>query len=634
MMSPPVGLDMFEHYRHIAIDAVSDVRRQAPALGYLRHGLQQRIYLFPALKDARAWFEQRSQIAPGYDYVAVFQAKDLRGPLLEDFGQTVVTGCDPTQVGHWFLPLALGIPAGAFGGYQYRKWREGHPGKLIPWISGDDHQAALRSRGVVVAQHGNAKPGVGPYLGVELFGAGGSGHDLYRSFPSLDAASDWLATTAHDVVAYRAIYDATDPTWPAPISESFADSRMTRMSGGPSIVGITPRLMAFRRAAHEAVWHKREADGDNMAPIYLYIDRGGHGHVTGHQTVDDVMAYAPNLAALPGFRYAAAFHAGPWNLEFEGEATAERPVLASGDVVGTEPWVDIIGAEPVGAYPWASIHDLGAPRFVQRGPWLDIVGTEPWVDIVGTEPWVDIIGADADVERRRTWPRTRALIRSAMREVIDSDRRGWEVPWDVTGYVWSLNSDGTTSINPSWSPDAALAFFRETAYTRQPVAQALFDKTSSHWPNPVSWIKNPDPAFEGVIAQQVARHAPPRTAGDGASPWTPDSFSPLSGRSIVGEALDVLRRQAKIAADELPARVIGVRRDSGNRWQLKQFHSADDADDWFGRVTRDPASFTYAAYFDKGDILYPDPLNEKIGGARMRSLPGPSIPRGIGEVAA
>ena len=537
MMNPSVGVDMFERYRDVASDAVRDVRRQAPVLGYYRLGLQQHIYLFPTIQDARSWFDRRGQI-PSYDYVAVFLAKNTKVPLLEDFGQTISAA---PQVGHWLLPLALGVPAGAYAGYRYRQWQEEHPGKIIPWISG----------------------------------------------------------------------------------------------GGDSFVGpgVDPRIVAFRRAASLAVWRKIEADGDYQAPSYLYVDVGGHAHVSGHRSPDEINAHVAVLASRPDFRYAAAFHMGSeGQLQFDAEATPANRVLASGttvggpwvDIVGTEPWVDIIGTEPnVGAYPWMSIQDVGPPRFVQRGPWIDIVGTEPWVDIVGTEPWVDIVGADAEAARRRAWYRTRALIQSAIREVTDSDRRGWDVPWGVAAYVWSLNPDGTTSINPLWAPDAALAFLQEVAYTRQPVALALFDKTSPHWPNPVSWTKNPDPAFEGVIAQQVARHGGPRTAGVGALPWF----------TIVGEALDALRRQAKVAAEGLPGQVIGVRRDGGNRWELKQFRSVDDADDWFGHVTHDPAAYTYAAYFDKADPLYPDPLNEKIGGARARSLPGAPIPRGIAEAS-
>ena len=59
--------------------------------------------------------------------------------------------------------------------------------------------------------------------------------------------------------------------------------------------------------------------------------------VTGHQTGDESMAYASNLGGLPGFRYAAAFHMGPDQLEFDAEATASRPVLTSGEIVGEGP---------------------------------------------------------------------------------------------------------------------------------------------------------------------------------------------------------------------------------------------------------------------------------------------------------
>ena len=163
------------------------------------------------------------------------------------------------------------------------------------------------------------------------------------------------------------------------------------------------------------------------------------------------------------------------------------------DIVGTEPWVDIVGTEP----------------------WVDIVGTEPWVDIVGTEPWVDIVGADADVTRRRAWYKTRGLIQSAIREVTASDRRGWEVPWNVTAYVWALNPDGTTSINPSWSPDAAQASFRRYRVHAATGGDRALRQDERALAEPVRWTKNPDPAYEDVIAQQVARYASPRTAGVG-----------------------------------------------------------------------------------------------------------------------
>jgi hypothetical protein len=518
MMNPSVGADMFERYRDVASDAVRDVRRQAPVLGYYRLGLQQHIYLFPTIQDARTWFDRRGQI-PSYDYVAVFLAKNTRAPLLEDFGQTAVTSGDP-RVGHWLLPLALGVPAGAYAGWRYRQWQEAHPGKIFPWISGE---------------------GVDPHVSP----------------------------------------------------------------------GADPRILAFRRAASSAVWRQIETDGDAAAPGYLYVDIYGHGRATGHQTVDEINAYVATHARQPGFRYAAAFHMGPDALVFDAEATPGNPVLASGAVGG--PWVDIVGDDPsVGAYPWMSIHDVGPSPFVPRGPWLDIVGGGPWVDIVGGGPWVDIVGATVPRQRKR-------LIHSAIHEVRAADQLSAAAPWDIGAYLWYLDPSGVTQVVPYASYGDALAAARGSYGL---VATAVFDRSSAHWPNPVAWHLNDDPAYAGVIAQQ-ASYAPPRMAGVGSLPWY----------TIVGEALGSLRRQAKVAAEGLPGQVIGVRRDGGNRWELRQFRSVDDADDWFGHATRDPSSFTYAAYFDKADVLYPDPLNEKVGGARARALPGAPIPRGIAEAS-
>ena len=427
-----------QHYRDVARAAVTDVHQQAPVLGYLRLGNAQHVYLFPAIGDGRAWFDQRHEFPGGYDYVAVFVAADLSAPIVEDFGSAVTVSGDDllddvnrlvaalkpfveqgdmigmyrllvtmaqqgdpaaqialaqvpdeqraaideglasdAQVGHWLLPLALGIPTGAYAGYRYRKWQEANPGKMVPWVSGDDD------------------------------------------------------------------YD---------------------------------------------------------------------------EDVD------------------------------------------------------------VGAYPWVSIQDLGPPRFMPYGPWLNIVGD------------------DADAARRRAWPIARALIRSAIDEV-----RGASASHPSAAYVWSLEGRGGTQIVPLESPDQALSYARELIHAGDSAVVAAFDRTSPHWPNPVSWSKSDDPAADRLIAQQLARH--------GVSP---------SVSGPVGEALDVLRRQASAAADELPGRVIGVSRDGNGKWQIKQFRSADDADDWFGRATRDATAFTYAAYFDKSDPTYPAPLNETIGRAKSQ----------------
>jgi hypothetical protein len=192
---------------------------------------------------------------------------------------------------------------------------------------------------------------------------------------------------------------------------------------------------------------------------------------------------------------------------------------------------------------------------------------------------------------------------------------------------------GTTTIVPFSSHEQALDYMRDRIRTDH-VALALFDRRSPHWPNPVGWNKSNDPSHEPVIAQQIAKYPPAqgaerhllsaRAAGEiselvGAGPW----------HTIIGAAIDVLRRQAQVAAEEMPGRVIGVRRDAQNQWMLKSFHDADTADDWFGLVTREPSLFTYAAYFDKGDPTFPHPLNEAIGQARAPSGPGSAIPRVI-----
>ena len=44
-------------------------------------------------------------------------------------------------------------------------------------------------------------------------------------------ADDWLARAEKTPHVYAAIYDATDPTWPAPISESLGDHAEAHVSG-------------------------------------------------------------------------------------------------------------------------------------------------------------------------------------------------------------------------------------------------------------------------------------------------------------------------------------------------------------------------------------------------------------------
>jgi len=448
-----VGADA--SYREIASQAI----RSSPpssAYGYLRTGLHQRVYLFGSIDDARAWFgqehdRQRVSLEPVYDYLAVFASTDLRTPVAEDIGSAGTVASGDPDVGHWLLPLALGVPAGALGGYYYRKWQEEHPGKILPWVSG-------------------------------------------------------------------------------------------------------------------------------------------------------------------------------------------------------EPWVDLVGCDQVGAYPWYDIYEPG-PMILRNGPALDFVGSEPWVDLVG---------ADGDAARRRAWPRTKALINSAISDVLNTDS------YDAApaSYVWSLESNGIPQIAPFASYDQALDYMRDRIHTDH-VALALFDKNSPHWPNPVNWTKNDDPAYASVIEQQVAKYTPqgrahltptvrvPPGAGRGtesvsarlsreaamaahastsgvvgAWPWLD-----VVGLEVVGQAIDVLRRQAGVLAQEVSAPLVLVVRDDRNRWQYGKFRGLDEAIDRFSRMTGDPDLFVYAALFDKSDPRFPLPIDETIGGAVPSAGAQPTIQRLLPKAA-
>jgi len=304
------------------------------------------------------------------------------------------------------------------------------------------------------------------------------------------------------------------------------------------------------------------------------------------------------------------------------------------------PWQS--APKSVGAYPWYDIQDPGPPRFVQRGPWVDIVGQDadvgawPWYSIepdapIVGGPWVDIVGAQAQQKtaRRREWKKTQALIASAIAEVTDA-----YAMQPAPAYVWSLDPPaaspyarveltGSTMVMPFASLDQAIAYMRERLSTPY-VALAAFDSTSSRWPNPVRWSKSYDPSDEPVIAQQIAKHAPAQVSGGpwmdivgddasvGAGPWMDivgeDAVGAMPWYDIVGSAagddpalrtLRILRKQAMIAAEEMPGRAVGVRRGADGKWQLKSFRSTDDADDWFGLAISEPGDFTYAAYFSK-----------------------------------
>ena len=105
-----------------------------------------------------------------------------------------------------------------------------------------------------------------------------------------------------------------------------------------------------------------------------------------------------------------------------------------------------------------------------------------------------------------------------------------------------------------------------------------------------------DPAAQQLmnIAQQVtgaAAAAPAPATTSGAAPG--------------------VRELAVAAVKASPFRVVGYVQPKGNPSQIREFQSADEADDWYGSWLSMPHAFEYVAYFDKGDATFPGPLNEQ-----------------------
>lgn len=186
-----------------------------------------------------------------------------------------------------------------------------------------------------------------------------------------------------------------------------------------------------------------------------------------------------------------------------------------GEPIGCEPGV---GCEPytVGG-PWVDVGSYISPtqreyiRSLRRPPSGGLASGMRKVlggSFVGAQTY-----ADPEHARRTSWPQTRLLIHSAIAEVSESASRA-----PAAAYVWSLDPPGpspypgveltgTTIVVPFSSHGQALDYLRERIQTPH-VALALFDRRSPHWPNPVNWSRSNDPAYEPLIAQQIARSQP------------------------------------------------------------------------------------------------------------------------------
>ena len=149
------------------------------------------------------------------------------------------------------------------------------------------------------------------------------------------------------------------------------------------------------------------------------------------------------------------------------------------------------------------------------------------------------------------------------------------------------------------------------------------------------------PEAQAKIAQVVAD----ARGGDHAAKAVMDLVSNAFGGSapiappvssgwydLVGAAIDGVRTHAQTLARAHADGVVGVIRTAHGAWKVLGFRDADSADDWLGAVTRDPSSYTYAAIYDKADILWPHPLNEKVGVAHAHPVAGchASVGAGMG----
>ena len=419
----------------------------------------------------------------------------------------------------------------------------------------------------------------------------------------------------------------------------------------------------------------RSIHAQHRSPYYGYIRSGANQKIYLFPLLEDARAwFGQHVQLQPDHDYAAVFAASNLRAPMPGMEHFMRATVSGDTAVGN--WWPFALGLPLGALggyflrrwqeqnpgralPGVAPGLLTAPRIPPEavalpktsgdpyvgGPWLDVVGQDgqdyggysdgygddysvggPWHDIVGPTvggPWLDIVGAQAaDAARRREWPQTRALIQSAI-----SDVTSYAASYPAEAYVWTLDApasapfagrtpgsvvilEGTTNIVPFSSQRAALDYLREVART-QPVALAMFERSSAHWPNPVAWRKSSEPEHEQVIAQHVASRSTTSTSGVYAGADT-----------VVGAAIDDVRRRAQTLADRREGDVIGVIHTSKDGlWHTIAFRTADDADDWLNTATQDQSAYTYAAYFDKEGDSWPAPYIEKIGGFRAPKSP-------------
>ena len=387
------------------------------------------------------------------------------------------------------------------------------------------------------------------------------------------------------------------------------------------------------------------------SPVYGYLRSSTQQKVYLFQALDDAQGWFTALAhgqAQP-YDYAAVFAATNLTRPVPGFESFGHTFVSGDPEIGS--WLPFLLGLPVGAAAgyfgptlyekasnaWATheaakrgvvLRDQNVPRppSTTAGQWYDIEGPAytigSWVDLVGAQP--------VDGAQRRAHAQSRALIQSAINEV----KQDAQFAPGVAAFVWSLDPpdayastdlsrpfelEGTTGIRTFNSVAEALDYMRQRIQTPH-VALALFDRRSAHWPNPTNWTKSNDPTYESVIAQQIVKNAPTRTAG-----WVD-----LVGQSTSSALRNVRARAEALASAKPGGNAAGVIHSKiDGLWYTFSFASLDDAIDWLQRATHDRASFTYAAAYEKALDGRAYIQDEEIGGVRAVSKPGSLGPRGI-----
>lgn len=328
--------------------------------------------------------------------------------------------------------------------------------------------------------------------------------------------------------------------------------------------------------------------------------------------------------------------------------------------VGGYPWVDFVGQDPyqdayqdpyVGAYPWT---DMVGQEAVGGYPWVDFVGNEYVGDeyvgneyvvneytvneYVGNEydigneyvgcadgysvggPWVEFapwVGAETEEAGKRRMSEGTRLIQAASKEAVTAS----ENQPSASFWVWSLTEPAQRSYGASGavltsepmpmtepydSLATAMARVRQLGQTPGIIARAVFDRTSRHWPNPITWSKSTEPQHAQMIAQYTANRWSMSTSGEyvgaeGSAAALESAKNALRDRAVL--------EAKKHAGDYLV--VIHTTRD--NLWHTLGYDE-DYVEDGFNIQTQDQNSYTYAALFDKVGFSRERPYIQKFGG--------------------